>query len=283
MDFLIICLYNWNIFSLRKLGEWSLLYFAGWLGLSYAWILLFATLHLAINGIRQQAKQAILVSPKVEEKESDLLHSLGPDTLPSWVTFPDVDRAEWINVILRKLWPKFGEISNQVAKLLVEPKVNEILKRLSIKGLNLETLSAFKIKQLVLGSIPARVQGIRVYERNTARDELVLDVEVMYAGDARIKFALQGLDCEINQVTFRGTVRIVLKPLMPVIPIVGGIELYFLSLPTLDFNLGGMAAAGDLPGFSTIIRSVLDAILRRGFVWPNRFRMFLPMKVPWHT
>ena len=259
------------------------MYFAGWLGLSYAWILLFATLHLAIGGIRQQAKQAILVSPKVEEKESDLLHSLGPDTLPSWVTFPDVDRAEWINVILRKVWPKFGEISNQVAKLLVEPKVNEILKRLSIKGLNLETLSAFKIKQLVLGSIPARVQGIRVYERNTARDELVLDVEVMYAGDARIKFALQGLDCEINQVTFRGTVRIVLKPLMPVIPIVGGIELYFLSLPTLDFNLGGMAAAGDLPGFSTIIRSVLDAILRRGFVWPNRFRMFLPMKVPWHT
>ena len=79
--------------------------------------------------------------------------------------------------------------------------MNEILKRLSIKGLNLETLSAFKIKQLVLGSIPgqslmnifeysnifapyilgsipARVQGIRVYERNTARDELVIDMEV---------------------------------------------------------------------------------------------------------
>ena len=140
-----------------------------------------------------------------KESEADLLHSLGPDSLPSWVTFPDVDRAEWINVILRKLWPKFGDIGNQVAKLLVEPKVNEILKRLSIKGLNLETLSAFKIRQLVLGSIPARVQGIRVYEKNTARDELVIDMEVMYAGDARVKFALQGLDCEINQVTFKIT------------------------------------------------------------------------------
>ena len=31
---------------------------------------------------------------------------------------------------------------------------------------------------------------------------LSLDMEVMYAGDARVKFALQGLDCEINQVTF---------------------------------------------------------------------------------
>ena len=257
------------------------MYLAGWLGLSYAWILFFVTLHLATAGARQQARQRSRINPssKPEWKEADLLHSLGPDSLPGWVTFPDVDRAEWINVILRKLWPNFGDIGNQIAKLLVEPKVNEILKRLSIKGLNLETLSAFKIKQLVLGSIPARVQGIRVYERNTARDELVMDVEVMYAGDARVKFALQGLDCEINQVTFRGTIRIVLKPLMSTMPVVGGLEFYFLSLPTLDFNLGGMAAAGDLPGFNNIVRSVLDCILRRGFVWPNRFRMFLPMKV----
>ena len=119
------------------------------------------------------------------------MHSLGFDNLPTWVTFPDVERAEWVNLVLRKVWPKFEEITNQVAKLLVEPKVNEILKRLSIKGLNLETLSGFKIKQVVLGNIPARVQGIKVYERNVARDELVVDVELMYAGDARVKFALQ--------------------------------------------------------------------------------------------
>ena len=119
------------------------------------------------------------------------MHSLGFDNLPTWVTFPDVERAEWVNLVLRKVWPKFEEIANQVAKLLVEPKVNEILKRLSIKGLNLETLSGFKIKQVVLGNIPARVQGIKVYERNVARDELVVDVELMYAGDARVKFALQ--------------------------------------------------------------------------------------------
>ena len=83
----------------------------------------------------------------------------------------------------------------------------------------------------------------------------------------------------LSKVTFRGTIRIVLKPLMSTMPVVGGLEFYFLSLPTLDFNLGGMAAAGDLPGISSIVRSIIDFILRRGFVWPNRFRMFLPMKV----
>ena len=42
-------------------------------------------------------------------------------------------------------------------------------------------------------------------------------MEVMYAGDARVKFALQGLDCEINQVTFCGTIRIVLKSLFSLV------------------------------------------------------------------
>jgi len=264
--------------SLWKLGEWSLLYLAGWVGVSYAWVLLFVALHIVVAGVKEQARLRTEVGCKARWKEKEVLHSLGFDNLPTWVTFPDVERAEWVNLVLRKVWPKFEEITNQVAKLLVEPKVNEILKRLSIKGLNLETLSGFKIKQVVLGNIPARVQGIKVYERNVARDELVVDVELMYAGDARVKFALQGLDCEINQVTFRGTVRLVLKPLMSVMPIVGGLELFFLSLPSLDFNLGGIAAAGDLPGFSNLIRIVLDAILRRGFVWPNRFHMFLPLK-----
>ena len=164
---------------------------AGWLGVSYAWVLLFVALHLAVAGVKEQARLRTEVGYKARWKEKEVLHSLGFDNLPTWVTFPDVERAEWVNVILRKVWPKFEEITNQVAKLLVEPKVNEILKRLSIKGLNLETLSGFKIKQVVLGNIPARVQGIKVYERNVARDELVVDVEVMYAGDARVKFALQ--------------------------------------------------------------------------------------------
>ena len=148
-----------------------------------------------------------------------------------------------------QIWASFRTTStvllargNQIVKLLVEPKINEIMKRLSIKGLNLETLSAFKIKQLVLGSIPARVQGIRVYERNTARDELVLDVEVMYAGDLRVKFALQGLDCEINQVTFRGTIRIGLKPLMSTMPVVGGLAVLSAAAGCADGPRAGLSA-----------------------------------------
>ena len=95
--------------------------------------------------------------------------------LPSWVAFPDFDRAEWINVIMRKVWPKIGNVANLVTKRLVEPKINEILNRLFP---NLDTISQFRIKELVLGSVPARVGGIKVHDRNTTRNEIVMDIEV---------------------------------------------------------------------------------------------------------
>ena len=35
----------------------------------------------------------------------EVLRLVGPESLPSWVAFPDTDRAEWLNVILRKVPP----------------------------------------------------------------------------------------------------------------------------------------------------------------------------------
>ena len=67
------------------------------------------------------------------------------------------------------------------------------------------------------------------------------------------------------------------KPLIDALPIVGGLEFYFLSLPSLDYNLGGMANFAEIPGISNVIRSILDNIIKRGFVWPNRFSVWLNM------
>lgn len=42
-----------------------------------------------------------------------------------------------------------------------------------------------------LGSIPLRIGGIKVYTRKTSRDEIVMDTELCYAGDARVLITLQ--------------------------------------------------------------------------------------------
>jgi len=266
--------------TIVKVAEWTAIFLLGYLGCSYAWIICLALAFHTYATTKGSAGSKTEMSAKcsrVHEKEI-FKDTFGLESLPSWVTFPDVEKVEWINVILKKVWPNIGQISKLVAKRLVEPKLNEILKRLAVKGINLETVSNFKLKDLILGSVPARVGGIKVYDRNTGRDEIVMDIEVIYGGDARVKFSVQKMDCEINQVNFRGTVRLIIKPLMDVLPLVGGLEFYFIAMPSLDYNLGGMANFGEIPGISNMIRSILDSIIRKGFVWPNRFSFYLPLE-----
>lgn len=42
--------------------------------------------------------------------------------------------------------------------------------------------------------------------------------------------------------------RIILKPLIPIVPFVGGVQIFFLNKPDIDFNLVGVADVLDIPG-----------------------------------
>lgn len=46
-----------------------------------------------------------------------------------------------------------------------------------------------------------------------------------------------------------GMVRVVMKPLISKIPLVGGLQIFFLNNPSIDFNLVGAADILDMPGF----------------------------------
>ena len=48
-------------------------------------------------------------------------------------------------------------------------------------------------------------------------------------------------------------------------------------MPSLDYNLGGMANVAEIPGISNILHGIIDKIIKKGFVWPNRLRFFLPL------
>ena len=78
-----------------QLVQWSLCWLAGWLGLSYSWLLLAILLHRRMGQKRKGVGEGRLRQVEVE-------------SLPSWVTFPSVDRVEWINILLEKVWPRIG-------------------------------------------------------------------------------------------------------------------------------------------------------------------------------
>ena len=115
---------------------------------------------------------------------------------------------------------------------LTEPAVKSALDGYGLGG--------FKFEKVVLGRIPPRVTGIKVYEKNTARDEIIMDLDLIFASDCDIKFSLKKISAKIGDFSLRGLLRVVLKPLITDVPLIGGVQVYFLTSPEIDFDLGGV-------------------------------------------
>ena len=47
------------------------------------------------------------------------------DEVPSWVYFPDRERSEWLNKILKQLWPNLRLYLSNVLIEQVEPIINQ--------------------------------------------------------------------------------------------------------------------------------------------------------------
>lgn len=40
-----------------------------------------------------------------------------------------------------------------------------------------------------------------------------------------------------------------MKPMLSTMPLIGGVQIFYLNVPTINFNLVGVADVLDLPGF----------------------------------
>ena len=170
----------------------------------------------------------LLLLLNIREKRSR--RSLTEDDPTSSISFPDWERAEFINKIVKQLWPSL----NQFVRKTILSKA-----KLGVDGVS-------------LGEVPPRITGIKVYDTNVNRKEIIMDVEVVYAGDSEIVFNVKGVPAKVSELGLRGMVRVVLKPLTSELPLFGSVQLCCLRPPEIHYSLGGVAGALEIPGLSTL-------------------------------
>ena len=257
---------------LVKFLEWTFFYLLSYLGFGFGWVLFLISLYYLRFIEKDVVSQRV---DTIKSKNNSLTENSSMSSLPSWISFPDFDRVEWINQILSQLWTNIDCYATFFIQTLIEPELHKILDLMQ-----LDQLSGFRIKRVDLGASPARVEGIKVYDKKYISDktkEIVLDCDVVYAGDARVVFTLQGISAQIKDIKFRGTARIHLKPLLTTFPFVGGFEMYFIEMPSLEYGLGGIGTFGEAPGVNSLIRSVVEDVVRSRFVWPSRLKLYFPL------
>lgn len=251
----------------KKVAVVGAVYFIGYMNWSFAWLLC----PLLLSVIRDQyrsahdTRRAVAKASAMASDKDVILARL--NDLPAWVFFPDVERCEWLNRILKQVWPNANHFTRNLIKQSVEPNVQKALAAYKLNG--------FKFDRMILGSIPPRIGGVKVYDKNISRNEVIMDLDLFYAGDCDINFSLGGVRGGIKDFQIHGTVRVVLKPLISTMPLFGGMQIFFLNNPNIDFNLVGVVDLLDMPGLSDILRRIIVEQVAAFMVLPNKLPIIL--------
>lgn len=188
------------------------------------------------------------------------------DNVPSWILFPDKERTEWINTIIDQIWPNIGAFIRDVMFGLIEPEVKTSFENYGITG--------FCFKTIALGNIPPRVTGIKVYDKKVARNQIIIDTDLLFTSDCDITISLKGMNIGVRDLKFKGALRLELKPLITEFPLFKTAEVYFLRTPEIDYNLSGIANILDLTGIVSILQEAIIEITKELIVFPNKIRLF---------
>ncbi|XP_037922299.1 extended synaptotagmin-2 isoform X1 [Hermetia illucens] len=251
----------------KKVAIFGSIYLIGYMGWSVAWLI--GPIVFAV--VRDQAKASTsrrrdIAKACATANEKDVIIAK-IDELPAWVYFPDVERCEWVNKILKQVWPNANHFARQLVKKTIEPNIAQALAKYKLNG--------FKFDRIILGTIPPRIGGVKIYDKNVSRNEIIMDLDLFYASDCDVNFALAGMKGGIKDFQIHGTVRVVMKPLIRQMPLVGGLQIFFLNNPRVDFNLVGVIDLLDMPGLSDILKRVVIEQIGNIMVLPNKLPITL--------
>ncbi|XP_055637843.1 extended synaptotagmin-2 isoform X2 [Toxorhynchites rutilus septentrionalis] len=256
----------------KKVVTVGIIYFVGYMGWSVAWLITPVILSVAREQWRtkSETRRNVAKASALASDKEVILARLGD--LPAWVFFPDVERCEWLNRILKQVWPNANFFAKNLIKESIEPNIQQAMAGYKLNG--------FKFDRMILGTIPPRIGGVKVYDKNVSRNEIIMDLDLFYAGDCDISFSVSGLRGGIKDFQIHGTVRVIMKPLIAQMPLVGGLQIFFLNNPNIDFNLVGVVDLLDMPGLSDILRKIIVEQVAAIMVLPNKLPIVLNDAVP---
>ncbi|XP_038607996.1 extended synaptotagmin-1 [Tachyglossus aculeatus] len=248
----------------RRLLVLLLAYLAGALGLSLGFVLLGLALYLGwqrVRGGKERSLRAARLLLDDEERITAQTLYLSHRELPAWVSFPDVEKVEWLNKIVAQIWPFLGQYMEKMLAESVAPVV---------RGSN-PHLQTFTFTRVELGEKPLRILGVKVHTGQT-KNQILLDLNISYVGDLQIDVEVKKYFCKagVKGMQLHGVLRLILEPLLGDLPIVGAVSMFFIRRPMLDINWTGMTNLLDIPGLSALSDSMIMDSIAAFLVLPNR-------------
>jgi len=176
----------------------------------------------------------------------------------------DVELA-WLNYTLKELWPYTETALMSLLKDELLPPLQESLPG-PLKGIRLKGDPS-------IGDTPPVLGPVKYYKKEKQRHVgIELDFGIEWGCNANISLEVPGLiSIGIKSFVFSGEVSLVLRPLMKSLPIVGGMQVFMINDPCLDWELTGAASLTQFPIVEDCLKNVVMNHIRSKLVLPNRF------------
>lgn len=216
----------------------------------------------AVSSMRQSrghAHVAPLLRSRTEGRLNDAQHHE-----PCIIEAADA-QCHWLNSLVSILWPRIDQFLKILVETQIQPAINEALPHVM--------KDSVVIKRCSLGEATPSFSNFKVKERTNNAIVLELGVEVLSNLDVQIK--AMHLPLGIREFLFRGVLTVVLEPPANAPPFFGGVEVYLVNPPELDFDFTGAANIADLKIVKSVLQKTIRGQLKKLLVVPARIAIDL--------
>ncbi|XP_041056369.1 extended synaptotagmin-3-like isoform X2 [Carcharodon carcharias] len=237
-------------------------YLTGYFGLSLTWIIFGLLIWIWWKRNRGWKFARLQAAFQLLEDEKFVVTNEIKQDLPAWVHFPDIERVEWLNKIVKQAWPYFGMYLEKFFRDSIEP---------SICGSSV-CLKTFVFAKLNFGEKAPKISGVKVYTEQVDKRQVIIDLQISYIGDCEINVEVKKV-CKagLKGIQLHGTLRVILEPLSSQMPLVGAVTLFFIRRPVLEINWTGLTNLLDIPGLNELSDTKILDTIASYMVLPNRF------------
>jgi Ca2+-dependent lipid-binding protein len=118
-------------------------YALGYMGFSLSWLLIGVFVWTLRYKYFKEQSDKVNLQRSIASNEK-LAITCAMKDLPSWVYFPDTERAEWVNKVLKQMWPFIDEYVKVLIKQSIEPNITSSLP---------DYLKSFRFEKVNLGTV----------------------------------------------------------------------------------------------------------------------------------
>lgn len=183
---------------------------------------------------------------------------VAPDTAEQAGELSD---SEWVSNLIGHLWPHINTAAVEMIDHVIEPMMQR-------------SVPSLRFKQFDLGEEQPTISVREV--RSRGQRGIWLQLDVAWTSKSEISMLVgHAIPFGVRSITFKGVLYVVMQPMIPELPVVGAVQVYFIDKPDVVLHYTGAAALARMPGVERAIHQAIDDCIASMVVLPNR--MSFPM------